>query len=131
MFDEAGLEGHNFIMGIGPIFFYILAFPVGILIHQLSRNFCKRWKILETFNKEKQYKLQVITFLYSTCFELNITACISVAKLDQEDFKTFWSFVAIALAFLTLAALLATPAFIYKAARKQHSDVEKYKEKYG
>ena len=33
VFDEAGLEGHNFIMGIGPIFLYILAFPVGILIH--------------------------------------------------------------------------------------------------
>ena len=37
IFEEAGLEGHNFIVGIGPIFFYMLAFPIGILIHQLSR----------------------------------------------------------------------------------------------
>ena len=38
IFDQAGLEGHNFIIGIGPIFFYFLLFPIGILLHQISRR---------------------------------------------------------------------------------------------
>ena len=33
IFEEAGLEGHNFIIGIGPIFFYLFIFPIGILFH--------------------------------------------------------------------------------------------------
>ena len=33
IFDQAGLEGHNFIIGIGPIFFYFLLFPLGVLLH--------------------------------------------------------------------------------------------------
>ena len=40
LFDNAGLEGHNFIIGIGPIFFYLLAFPLFILLHKLSQYLC-------------------------------------------------------------------------------------------
>ena len=33
IFDDAGIEGHNFIVGIGPIFFYLLLFSLYILLH--------------------------------------------------------------------------------------------------
>ena len=52
IFDQAGLEGHNFIIGIGPIFFYFLLFPLGILLHQLSRRYYSDRKILQKFNKK-------------------------------------------------------------------------------
>ena len=40
IFDDAGLEGHNFIVGIGPIFFIALAFPLFILMHKISQYLC-------------------------------------------------------------------------------------------
>ena len=40
VFEDAGLEGHNFIIGIGPVFLYILAFPLYILLHKLSQRLC-------------------------------------------------------------------------------------------
>ena len=46
IFDDAGLEGHNFIMGIGPIFFYIFAFPLFILLHRLSQWLCADEQLL-------------------------------------------------------------------------------------
>lgn len=52
IFDQAGLEGHNFIIGIGPLFFYFLLFPLGILLHQLTRRKFSDKKILQKFNKE-------------------------------------------------------------------------------
>ena len=52
IFDQAGLEGHNFIIGIGPIFFYLLIFPLGVLLHQLSRRYYSDKKILQRFNKK-------------------------------------------------------------------------------
>ena len=51
IFDKAGLEGHNFIIGIGPIFFYFLLFPIGILLHQISRRYFIEKKFLQKFNK--------------------------------------------------------------------------------
>ena len=46
IFEDAGLEGHNFIIGIGPIFIYMVIFPIGVLIHLSSRKFCLNRKIL-------------------------------------------------------------------------------------
>ena len=79
IFDDAGIQGHNFIMGIGPIFFYILAFPIYILVHKLSQQLCGDNWMLENFNKAKKYQVMILQFLFGACFELNITACISVS----------------------------------------------------
>ena len=51
IFEDAGLEGHNFIMGIGPIFFYMLAFPIYIIVHKLSQRLCADEWTLEKFNR--------------------------------------------------------------------------------
>ena len=40
VYEDAGLEGHNFIIGIGPIFFSLLAFPIYILAHKMSQKLC-------------------------------------------------------------------------------------------
>ena len=81
IFDDAGLQGNNFIMGIGPIFFYIIAFPIYVLLHKLSQRLCHDEWMLENFNKAKQYNITMMNFLIGACFELNITACISIAKM--------------------------------------------------
>ena len=131
-FEDSGLEGHNFIMGIGPVFFYILAFPQFILIHKLSQRLCKDEWMLEKFNKKKEYSVMVLTFLFGACFELNISACISIAKIDKGDFTSFWSIVSIVLAFLTLAALAMAPLFLLRASKRyfKNSDDEDYREIY-
>ena len=126
------MEGHNFIISIGPVFLYILAFPVYILMHKLSQRLCADEWMLEKFNRNKAYNVIALTFLFSACFELNISACISVVKVDSGDFGSFWQIVAILLAFMTLAALAIAPFFLYRASKRYKSSPEDddYKELY-
>ena len=52
IFEEADIQGTNYIVGIGPIFLYALFFPIFILVHQLSRRFIgDKVKRLSNFNK--------------------------------------------------------------------------------
>ena len=132
IFDQAGLEGHNFIIGIGPVFFYFLLFPIGILLHQISRRRFKNKKILESFNKEAHYTLLMVQFIYASCFELAITACISISQLDSGDFKTFWSIISISLALVTFFAFIITPIFIFKTVIDYYNkrEDEEYQQRY-
>ena len=111
-------------MGIGPIFFYILAFPIYILIHKLSQRLCADEWMLEGFNKSKQHKITVLNFLFGACFELNITACISIAKMETEDFKSFWEAVSMLLALFTLTVLAATPFFVFRASKRYNENLD-------
>ena len=132
IFEDAGLDGHNFIVSIGPVFFYIMAFPLYIIMHKLSQRLCADEWLLEKFNKNKAYNVIALTFLFSACFELNISACISVAKVDRGDFSSFWQIVAILMAFMTLAALALAPFFVYTASKRYNLSPEdkEYKQLY-
>ena len=60
----------------------------------------------------------MVQFIYASCFELAITACISISQLDREDFKSFWNVISISLAILTFIAFIATPIFIFRSIYK-------------
>ena len=132
IFDQAGLEGHNFIIGIGPIFFYFLLFPLGVLLHQISLKKCADKEFLKRFNKKTQYTLLMVQFIYASCFELAITACISISQIDRGDFKNFWSVVSICLAITAFVAFTVTPIFIFRSVSAYHSqkENEEYNKRY-
>ena len=109
-------------MGIGPIFFYVLAFPIYMVIHWLSQKICKSVKVLESFNKAKAHKVTMLNFLFGACFELNITACISTAKLEIEDFRSFWEAVSMLLALVTLGILAVTPWIVFQASKRYYAN---------
>ena len=73
--------------------------------------------MLEKFNKQKQYRVTALNFLFGASLELLITACISISQVNKEDFMSFWSLVSTLLAFGTLIVLGVTPTFVYKASK--------------
>ena len=124
IFDEADIQGSNFIVGIGPIFLYALGFPIYMIIHQLSRRFIgDKWRKLQNFNKVQSYVLLAVEFMLTCCFELAITALISMAKLSKSDFTSFWNFLSTILAIATIIGLLVSPFYIWKLARS-YNDME-------
>ena len=66
----------------------------------------------------------MVQFIYASCFELAITACISISQLDGGDFKTFWGFISISLAFATFVAFIITPILIFKTVNDYYRQKE-------
>ena len=56
----------------------------------------------------------MVQFLYTSCFELAVTACISISQLDGGDFKTFWSTISTSFAIATFVAFIILPIYIFK-----------------
>ena len=90
-FEEAGMEGSNFILGIGPIFLSMVLFPIYVAVHQMTRYIFQGQTdstIINNFIAKKKYKSIVIKFLMEGSLELGLTALVCVVKLSKEDFET-------------------------------------------
>ena len=80
-FDSAGMDGSNFIVGIGPIFVSMIAFPIYVLIHKTTKYIfqgqTENARIVR-FISNQHYKVIVIKFLEESCLEIGLTAWICI-----------------------------------------------------
>ena len=79
-FEEAGFEGSNFINQIGPVFIFIVLFPMWILIRSLVGRICAKQcthKCCQsTFIHEIAYLPIFITFMHESCIGIGFSCSI-------------------------------------------------------
>ena len=88
LFDEAGLEGSIFVIGIGPIFLFIILFPIYMAVHS-----CARWvfkgeekiKCIIKFIQPKNFTVILMIFLLEGCLELGLTCSVSLLKVSKTN----------------------------------------------
>ena len=90
-FEEAGFEGSNFIISIGPIFIFIVLFPMFLLIRALVGRTCAKQCSLKccqsTFVHEIAYLPIFITFMLESCIGIGFSCaiCIKFVSLRITD----------------------------------------------
>ena len=114
-FEEAGIEGSNFIIGLGPVFLFIAIFPIYILIHKCSRyvfqddvksKCCKNWLA------PKPFLPVVMVFLLESCVEIGITCGVCLTMMNADRVSSGWEVFSTCLAFLFAGALVIAPLHI-------------------
>ena len=123
-FEEAGIEGSNFIIGVGPVFFFIVIFPIYMCVHKSCRyvfqddkkpNCCSNWL------QPKPCLPIVMVFLLESCVEIGITCGICLTMINGDRVSTFWEILSTSLAFLFAGALVIAPLHILITGLKLHS----------
>lgn len=86
-FEENGLDGSNFIIGIGPILLFVIYFPVWVIIHFILRKIYQgeqRNKCIKKIIKPQNFLVIFIIFLIESCLELGLTGIISVYMVSTQ-----------------------------------------------
>ena len=115
-FDEAGVQGSTFIIGIGPIFFFIIIFPVFIFFHQFVSWLFKgeqKIKCIKNYIKPKNYLVIAVVFIIESSLELLMTSCICILMMREERVSTAAEVFSTILTILILVALAITPIYLF------------------
>ena len=102
------------------MFLAYLAFPLFVLIHQVSR-FLLAGKVTNRYIKEfirpKNYKNIVVKFLFGGAVEIGITALVTVKFSTKTDFYKPQEVFQYSLAVATLIALVFAPVYTFASAK--------------
>ena len=121
-FEEVGYDSSNFIMLIGPIFFFLLAY-LAFQIVRCPISFCiKKCKCRDNcFTRPfitSNRLIFIMRFVLEGCVEIGLSALIAVKMMDKEVLEDNWEVMGLALAFISLLLLLATPFYYCILVRK-------------
>ena len=120
IFEQAGFDGHNFILGIGPMFLAYVAFPIFVLFHQLARGILSKKftnKFIKGLTSDINYRNIVVKFLFGGAVEIGITALVTVKFSTKTDFYKPQEVFQYSLAVATLIALVFAPAYTFASAK--------------
>ena len=137
LFEESGIEGSNFIISIGPVFIFVVLFPLYMLIHS-----CMKWlfkdeqkiKCIKDFIEPKGFFVIAMVFMLEGCVELGISVGVSMKKLNSDRFSNGSEILSSLLAFFFMVMLVLAPIYsmvagirLYRAKKRGDEEtVEKY-----
>lgn len=85
-FNLAGLAGSNFIVGIGPVFIFVVIFPIYVLIHLGMKNLFKgeeKIDCIKRFIEPKAFVNIFIVFMLEGCIELGLTCGVCLMLVSN------------------------------------------------
>ena len=86
-FEESGLDGSNFIIGIGLIFFFLVYMPIFIIIHSSAMYICKgeqKIKCIKNFVKPRNHLIVFMIFLIESSVEIGLTGLVCVVLVSNS-----------------------------------------------
>ena len=60
---------------------------------------------------DKNYTVIFMVFMFESCIELGLTACVCLFKFTYDRVSTFWEIFSTGCAFIVLLVLIVTPIY--------------------
>ena len=89
-YEEAGIEGSVFIPAIGPVFIFVVFYPLATLTHLCARyifNGRSKIKWINNYVQQKNYLINFITFLLEGAIELGMSVAICLLMVSLNHFS--------------------------------------------
>lgn len=128
-FEDAGIEGSNFVLSLGTMFSFVVLFPLWLLVKAVARMLCtgscRNKCCYNLFIAPTPALPTFITFLLESCLEIGVSSAVSIYFMSNERLMTVWEAASSFLAYAFAVALIVLPIYLFVAGIRMHRAVKK------
>mmetsp|Transcript_28858 Transcript_28858/g.38478 ORF Transcript_28858/g.38478 Transcript_28858/m.38478 type:complete len:166 (-) Transcript_28858:1268-1765(-) len=133
-FEDAEIGGSNFIINIGPMFGFVVVYPLWLLIKAMARylfdGHCENKRCFNLFMTSSDPMPVFMTFMLESCVEIGLASIISIKLMNEDRFSTAMEVVSTTLAYFFAVMLVVSPIYLIISgcrlyyAKKRHDKEE-------
>ena len=115
-YEVGGYDSSNFFLLLGPAFFFMIMFPVYVIVKIILRKIGKKLPckncLTKSMKKKVKYTIIITRFFLEGCLEMGVSAIITIRMMSNENFEYFWEAASTVLAFIVLLILAIAPLYL-------------------